>query len=95
MKANSTKSKAAKGVPSTVKPVVVKHVLTQNYLQQPEIYENRPQKQLSEVSGLNVRQQPSMSTQLRSMPGGAMYGRGGAGALGGPDQARRAPQTNP
>ena len=95
MKANSTKSKAAKGVPSTVKPVVVKHVLTQNYLQQPEIYENRPQKQLSEVSGLNVRQQPSMSAQLRSMPGGAMYGRGGAGALGGPDQARRAPQTNP
>ena len=38
------KSNVGKGGRGKVKPVVVKHVLTQNYLQKPEIYENRPQK---------------------------------------------------
>ena len=33
-----------------VQPVVVKHVLTQNFLQKPEIYQNRPDKQVSVLS---------------------------------------------
>lgn len=70
------KSNIGKGR-TKVKPVVVKHVLTQNYLQKPEIYENRPQKQLSEVSGgLSIKkQQTSLSrsgAQARPSAGPAM-----------------------
>ena len=73
MKARSNLGKGR----TKVKPVVVKHVLTQNYLQKPEIYENRPQKQLSEVSGgLSIRkQQTSLSrsgAQARPSAGPAM-----------------------
>lgn len=32
---------------SKVKPVVVKHVLANNFLQKPEIYQQRPMKQSS------------------------------------------------
>ena len=30
-------------VHSKVKPVVVKHVLAQNYIQQPDVFQRRPQ----------------------------------------------------
>jgi hypothetical protein len=72
------KSDGGKGGRTKVKPVVVKHVLTQNYLQKPEVFENRPSKQLSEVSGaLSMKKQ--QSSMMRG-PAGAMPGRSGIGA---------------
>ena len=41
------KNKAALNVHAKVKPVVVKHILNQNYIQQPEVFQNRPIKQMS------------------------------------------------
>ena len=39
------------GGPATkIKPVVVKHVLTQNYLQKPEQFHMRPNKQYSDAN---------------------------------------------
>ena len=49
-----------KGGYSKVKPVVVKHVLTDNYIQKPEIFQQRPDKQFSE-SRTNIRMTPSVS----------------------------------
>ena len=43
----SNKQKAANMVHSKVRPVVVKHVLPQNFIQKPEVYQDRPVKQLS------------------------------------------------
>lgn len=50
------KSKAAQMVHSKVKPVVVKHVLAQNYIQKPEVYQLRPQKTMSLQSAGNYGQ---------------------------------------
>lgn len=72
------KSKPKMGAKSghgKVKSVVVKHVLTQNYLQKPEIFENRPTKQLSQVSGsLSIKKERTsysksgaMQTQMHNM----------------------------
>ena len=49
-----------KGGYSKVKPVVVKHVLTDSYIQKPEIFQQRPDKQFSE-SRTNIRMTPSVS----------------------------------
>lgn len=40
----NNKQKAANLVHSKVKPVVVKHVLPQGYIQKPEVFQDRPTK---------------------------------------------------
>ena len=50
----------AQGGYAKVKPIVVKHVLTDNYLQKPEEFQNRPNKEFSEASyNPNVKKLPS------------------------------------
>lgn len=59
------KQKAQQCVHSKVKPVVVRHVLAQNYMQQPDVYQQRPPKQLSvaqQHSALSSTSKPQVAT---------------------------------